>query len=92
MRVHAVDVWDGFEVRGVENGELGLVSPQASLVGSHEHVASKGAVPCVVRDHANGEGFGDLCATVQVLDEEGVACLEVIDHLGPERGEGCKVG
>ena len=92
VRVHPVHGRIGLEMWRMEHGELRLMLRQTRRIGAHEHVPGKGAVPRVVRDHADGQGFRALCTTVQVLHEEGVPRLEEGDDLGPQGREGCEVG
>ena len=92
VRVHPIHGRIGLEMRGMKHGELRLMRCQTRLIGAHEHVSRKGAVPCVVRDHTDGQGFRVLCTTVQVLHEKGVTCLEEGDDFGPQGREGRKVG
>ena len=92
VRIHPIHGWIGLEMRGMKHGELRLMLRQARRIGAHKHVSRKGAVPCVVRDHTDGQGFRALCTTVQVLHEEGVTCLEEGDDFGPQGREGRKIG
>ena len=92
VRIHPIHGWIGLEMRGMKHGELRLMLCQARRIGAHKHVSRKGAVPCVVRDHTDGQGFRALCTTVQVLHEEGVTCLKEGDDFGPQGREGLKIG
>ena len=81
LGVEAICFSIGFKMRCVKNGELGLVLLKLGSIWTNEHVASEGVVPSIVIDDTNGQGFGEISAAVEVLNEQSVLLGEEINHL-----------
>ena len=90
LRAAAVARGVCLEGRAVEDRAVGREGVELGPVGPAQEVADEQRVPGQLGDHAHVEPVGGVGAGVKVL-HEGLAALQMRDHVGAESGEGLRL-